>query len=435
MNIDEKNVASSGIAALLASSDPDRITSEDVLKLYMQIQKEETLTKYKLPEHPSSDGYFHTAVRDRSRKSGQRQFKAKTITELKDKIYAWEQGRSQTLAPSHTFRDVFEAVINEKLTLVKDPQKRISVQNTVGRMRSEYKRFFSETAFESKPIHLLTKRDIEDILLRNLKKYGLRKKGFQSLKNILSSVFGYAFNEYWIRENPYLRINFHRYKDMLLMDASVERRVHTPKEIERILCALHRRQNLRPGYIPAYALEFQFLCGLRRGEVPPLTWDDVTDTVYIHREQLTEKKHDLTPERDVIVDHSKTWKNRRFPVTEEAAVLIERIKAAHSVGHWNSPFLFPAKTENGCITNNTLYNLYRRICREQDIPISREFQKGPHSFRRNRITEVVNAPGGSFDLAAELFGNSPQVAKSHYFTGLDLEKAKRILEEASGQKR
>ena len=165
MNIDEKNVASSGIAALLASSDPDRITSEDVLKLYMQIQKEETLTKYKLPEHPSSDGYFHTAVRDRSRKSGQRQFKAKTITELKDKIYAWEQRRSQTLAPSHTFRDVFEAVINEKLTLVKDPQKRISVQNTVGRMRSEYKRFFSETAFESKSIHLLTKRDIFPPLL------------------------------------------------------------------------------------------------------------------------------------------------------------------------------------------------------------------------------------------------------------------------------
>lgn len=53
---------------------------------------------------------------------------------------------------------------------------------------------------------------------------------------------------------------------------------------------------------------------------------------------------------------------------------------------------------------------------------------GPHSFRRNGITKVTNNSGGDLILASQLFGNSPKTAKSNYYTGLNLEKAKMILE-------
>ena len=36
--------------------------------------------------------------------------------------------------------------------------------------------------------------------------------------------------------------------------------------------------------------------------------------------------------------------------------------------------------------------------------------------------------GGDLILASQLFGNSPKTAKSNYYTGLNLEKAKMILE-------
>ncbi len=36
---------------------------------------------------------------------------------------------------------------------------------------------------------------------------------------------------------------------------------------------------------------------------------------------------------------------------------------------------------------------------------------GPHSFRRNAITDTVNATNGNFELASLLYGNSAKVAK------------------------
>lgn len=55
------------------------------------------------------------------------------------------------------------------------------------------------------------------------------------------------------------------------------------------------------------------------------------------------------------------------------------------------------------------------------------FQKGTHSFRRNAITDVVNASGGNIILASKLFGNSPEVAKKNYFTGIDMQDALECL--------
>ena len=91
-------------------------------------------------------------------------------------------------------------------------------------------------------------------------------------------------------------------------------------------------------------------------------------------------------------------------------------------------YLFPAASENGVITNNTVYNLYRRICKSLVIKISRKCIKGPHSFRRNAVTDVVNATDRNILIASKLFGNSPEVAKNNYYTGLDMDKAREILD-------
>ena len=48
-----------------------------------------------------------------------------------------------------------------------------------------------------------------------------------------------------------------------------------------------------------------------------------------------------------------------------------------------------------------------------------EVIKGTHSFRRNAITDVVNAAGGNIIMASQLFGNSPEVAKRNYYAGAD----------------
>ena len=74
-----------------------------------------------------------------------------------------------------------------------------------------------------------------------------------------------------------------------------------------------------------------------------------------------------------------------------------------------------------------VYQFYSRICKKLGIKISREEIKGTHSFRRNAITDVVNESGGNLILAAELFGNSPEIAKKNYYTGINKEEALRVL--------
>ena len=94
-----------------------------------------------------------------------------------------------------------------------------------------------------------------------------------------------------------------------------------------------------------------------------------------------------------------------------------------------SEYLFPSEvTETGIINNNVVYKFYSRVCEKLGIAISREAMRGPHSFRRNGITRVTNNTGGDFVLAAQMFGNSPETAKKHYYTGADMEKARIALE-------
>ncbi len=52
---------------------------------------------------------------------------------------------------------------------------------------------------------------------------------------------------------------------------------------------------------------------------------------------------------------------------------------------------------------------------------------GTHSFRRNAITDIVNASNGNVALAAELCGNCEQVVKGNYFTGYDFETAVNVV--------
>lgn len=397
------------------------LSLEDLRKWYKEMEKEQILSSYTFPAKPSSDGYFHVYV---TATGGRKQIKAKNLDKLKEKVYEYEKGING--ATRKTFKDVFENVQQEKLVYVKDEEKLISINNTICTVRSNYKRFFEGTEFETMFIDEISKTDIEKLCFAVLKKQDLKKKAFMNMRNILSSVFKLAYEQYWIVDNPYTRIDFKKYNDMLARDTAVHMRVHSSEDIDRMLVFLHKKQADKPSYIPAYALELQIIMGLRRGEIAPLRWSDVKKhSIRICQEQITDKGNkDL-----VIVSHTKTYKDREFPLTTTISEFIDRLMAVHDEFYPASPYLFPDDSQkNRVINNRVVYRLYERMCRKLDIEISREFTKGPHSFRRNGITRVCNASGGNIYLASVLYGNSPQSASKHYYTGINLSEAKALLE-------
>ena len=404
----------------------DTITLRDVRILYAMKEKEQLLSKYTFPTKAGGDGYYRIYVKDATKKSGRKQLFAKTLEELQDKVYQYEKG---VLGNGRkTFADVFQFVEQDKKKYIKDPARLLSVENTIQRDYSEYKRFFEDTEFSKMYIEDITSKDIEEIIYFNLSRFELRKKGFASLKSIIRGVFRKAYTEGWILENEFERVDMKKYESMIIADVPINKRCHSNATVKMMIDYLHEYQHKKPSYLPAYALELQIIMGLRRGEVPPLEWADVGESfVQINKEQITVKKTKTEKEHFVIVPHTKTYVDRYFPISDNLADFFVRLKAVHEKYYSGSKYLFPADSVNGVITNNTIYNFYRRACKKLGIEVNQEFRKGTHSFRRNAITDVVNASGGNMLLASKLFGNSPEVAKKNYFTGIDMENALECL--------
>lgn len=406
--------------------DYDNMSLEDARNIYMNIEKKQILRGYTFPRSPSKDGYYRIYVSDPTKKSGRKQLAAKTLAELENKVYDFEKGLLG--ATRKTFSEVFSIAMEEKLKYVSNPDKLPSMQNTVNRYRCDYRRFFSETDFESKYIDSITKSDIEGVIYMNLSRFSLREKGFKGLTLILRTTFNLAYEQCWIQDNVFDRMNFKKFEGMLSDDVDIEKRVHSSEDLKRILDEIHEHQRKKPYYLPAYALELQIITGTRRGEIPPLRRSDILDThIIISREQVTVKKYNNVPEHCVIVNHTKTHINRRFPRSTAVNDFLNRLFEVLDKYYPNSEYLFPADNENGVISNNTVYNYYGRVCRKLGIKISKDEIKGTHSFRRNAITDVVNATGGNLILTSALFGNSPQVAKKNYYTGIDNSEALRAL--------
>ena len=392
---------------------------QELQKLTMYIEKRDLIQKYTIPKKPGKDGYYRVNVPAPYAKSGRKQIAAKTIEELEEKLYQHERG-IPTSRTRKTFQDICKFVINQKLEYAKG-DKLISRQNTVEKNLADYNRFFSGTGFENRFIDAITKSDIENICLHNLKRYNLNKKAFLAMRGLLRETFLYAYSESLIQDNPYSRIIFDKkYDGMLITPVATQERAHTEDEIRKMLEYLHDLQKKDPANVRAYALELQILISCRRGEVAPLRKVDVYPTgIYISREQLTVKRKGNVPEHWKIVDHTKNGENRIFPMDDHLKEFLQRLCVMLDTYYPRTPYLFPDKTQkNGVINNNVVYRLYRSICKKLGITICRDIIKGPHSFRRNGITQVVNETGNIY-LACSIYGNSPKVALSNYYTGVD----------------
>ncbi len=402
----------------------DTMSLEDIREMYLRKMTDKILEQYTFPKVPSSDGYYHMALKDPNTKK-RRQIKSKTLDGLQEKVLAFH---SENVSCQKTFKECFLVSQSQKLKYIKHKEKMISVQNTLNRNQSEYTRFFAGTSIENSPMELISKKELELVIENNLTKYNLTVKGLASMRAILNAIFSLAYSEKWIDDNVYARIDFKKYMYMLSTPIPPSERGYSEDEINRILNQIYLTQESKPKYLIPYALELQILCGFRRGEVPPLRWCDITEQyILIHREQLTIKKCGDIPEHFQIVSHTKTYKDRKYPITDELKNFLEKLKKIHDIYYPNSEFLFPADTDMGCITNNTIYNYFRRICTKEKIKISKEKIRGTHAFRRNCISKVINNSGGNLVLASELFGNSPEVARKYYYTGINLEIAKNVL--------
>lgn len=395
----------------------------DILKM---IIRDELLSEYDFDTlKPDAKGVYRIWVPDPKVPSGKKRLYAKNIDNLKEKVYQHLKGVPGSKA-NQTFKYVFEEAQRYELTNT-TPERQISRNNTVARNNAFYKRFFDGTDFEKIPISLISVRDLDTFIRETMKKFRFTKSSRNALRTIINLVFKRALYMEWIPDNIAAKIIWKDYDRFLCSTAPISKRAFTDEEIGKMIKQDRERQEKDPSFITPYAHEFQTITAFRRGEICPLRWEDVDferGTIYVHQEQLEDRlnNHEL-----YIADYTKTHKDREYPIADQEEAFLRKLWRVHEQYYPNSPFLFPADTPNGCITCQAVMGYHRRLCEGLDIPMSNEYRRGPHAFRRTRITDVVNATGGNMMLAAQMYGNSPETIRNNYYTQDSIEKQRAAL--------
>ena len=402
------------------------LTESALVEKLMRTERDEILRKYHFPRKKDSKGYYRIYVDDMTAPAGRKQLYAMDLESLKEKVYRYEKDLPLR-KPRRTFEFAFRFAQDfERNNVAKERQQ--SRDNTISKNFSDYKRFFEGTGFANTPIDKITVRDLDMMIRKTMKKYDLTQKGMSSLRGIINMTFKRAAYMEWIEENPASKIIWKDYRQLQRQPTAITERAYSDEEMKKIRTFLLKYQEEHPDYIPSYALEFQLITGMRRGEIPPLLWSDVDfsrGTIHVHKEQLSmqQKRSD----EEFITNYTKNGKARFYPIADLERKFLDKLQKVHDKYYPESPFLFPADTKNGCITNNMSYQHFRRICRKLEIPVSKECIRGTHAFRRNAITEVVNMSNGNFVLTAQMFGNSPETIRKHYYVGENVDTLRGIL--------
>lgn len=348
---------------------------------------------FTFPNGPcKSDGCYHLHLHNAEGKTISRTVKAKTIEELKDKIYKYHK---DMLPSSLTFAEMFQQAQQDVFRYVK--------------------------------------QDSDDMILYNLQRYDLRTRALSSLKSIIRMTFDYAVSHGCIRHNPYPDLDSRRYRDLLAPDAPVRERGYTEDELNRILNYLHQKEESDPKCTTSWALELVVICALRRGEVPPLRLEDIQwgrqPGLYLHRTLLEVRNTDSDNKIGYYpVEHTKTHKDRLYPMSDQLKEFLDRYLPIRNAHYPTSPFLFPARRwdnknhrweEGGMITDQTIPSFYSRMCTQLGIKRDSSCIRGTHAFRRNAITDTMVASGGNIDLTAQIFGNSPETIRKAYLLDMN----------------
>lgn len=406
----------------------DNISIEEAQLIYKMAIKQDILSNYNFPSHPSTDGIFRIWVKDSTKKSGRRQLSSSTLDGLKQKVYEYEDSFSRE--DKHSFQEIFDLVENRKLELTKN-EMLPSKTNSIKREYTTFNRFFSDTQLKDKFIDDITSQEIERLTLSIMKNNSINRKAFNSYKTILKQVFERAYKEYWINDNAYLRADLNQFEGLIQENTPSNKRVHDDDTFNQILEAVRQYQIDNPSKMQSYALELIMLTGRREGDVTPLMLSDVSETsIMFNKEQILVKKFKDVPSHWVILQHTKNFTETEYPRYSEINNFLPKVYDAILRYYPTSKFLFPSNsTKSGIITNRQIYNLYYNICKKLGIKVSKDCIKGVHSFRRNACTDILNASNGNMALENYLLGHSAEVAKKHYYTKPDTNNMIAVLEQ------
>lgn len=170
------------------------------------------------------------------------------------------------------------------------------------------------------------------------------------------------------------------------------------------------------------AVELAIYTGMRIGELSGLRWENVyRDKGYILINS-SEKYNEKT--KCWYMAETKTGKERRFPISDEIRLLLDRVKKAEMKYGYVGEFVF--QNENGQVNTRSIAHCIRYRCKKAGIE-----EKCIHAVRRT-FNSKMKLAGASSAVAASLLGHSERINENNYTYDISqMEYKKEIVSEVS----
>lgn len=319
-----------------------------------------------------------------------------------------------------TFKDLFEEAEDYYLNIKTDPGRKKSGEQTRKNHFKQFNRCIAGRPFELMDIRTIGKKEIMDLMESVIKDLCLTHKAFVNLKGVINKTFDYAVLRDFIEINPMLLVPWKIFNQRdFVRPADIRMRGYTYEEIGKMLEFTQELEIQHPADSRPWAYEFHILTAERRGEAPPLEWDDICwekGFIYIHKELVGDYPY-------FIKDIPKNDSNRNFPLTEELIEFLKRLKENNEIYHPGSKFLFPnEKQPLGCMSLGGAYKIHEKVCKALGIEISKNFVKGTHAFRRVHETTFLEENGSS-QIATTIYGHTEDVIKQNYLLAVNAKLA------------
>ncbi len=274
--------------------------------------------------------------------------------------------------------------------------------SNIPRVQSTWKKYYENADISKIDLTQLTVIQLDIWIHQMIKEHEMNRRKFNNFILIARQLLKYAVLRGIISRNPLDQVDINTKLLVGETDPDSETQVFTEEEEEMIVSLAwkdyHTNRKLRYP-LSCLALIFQFLTGLRIGELCAIKYEDIRGNfLYVKR---------MVTEQTKIVNHTKSWRgNRKVFLTEEAQTIIQETRRFHEAhGQSDAEYIFGSDKH---LLPRTVTDRYSTYCQKLGIQ-----HRSSHKARKTYVSKLLDS-GLNLKTVSQTSGHGITTMMKHY---------------------
>ena len=378
---------------LMYAFENDILSIDGVRERVDKKQREEILSRHKYSIRQSeADKRWSTYIPDETKKNKRREIKKTKLVDLEDEIIAYQL----SLDKNHTEDEItLETLYPEWIEF-----KRLhtNAETYIIRINNDWCSFYLKDPIIKRPIVELTKLELDTWVHKLIKKNKLTKKSYYNITVIIRQALEYAVDKGILTKNPLSEVKVDRRFFKKVKKPQSKTQVFTKEEVKyiKILAWNDYNNKVKLYELSPLAMIFQFLTGIRIGELCVVKMTDFERPNYCHIQRM------LRGEIDEVVEYTKSDDgDRQVYIVKEARKIIEVCCARRKeLGLNPDGYIF--SITDSYLKHYPITTLYTKYCKILDT-----IHKSSHKGRKTYVSTLV-AAGVNIDTVRKQAGHSDE---------------------------